>query len=131
METEETCLEQTDQLSLETKIRNLRSEGKTYREIAEILRVSIAKISRALNVPKQDEKMAPTQQGEPASRLFQLLEKGRTLSQIVIKLRLEPEAVKELYSEWVSLNQVDVNQPNPEKLDKKLESHISDHYKLD
>ena len=54
-----------------------------------------------------------------------------TLSQIVIKLKLEPEVVKDLYGKWVGLNQTDANQPNLDKLDGKLESHISDHYGLD
>lgn len=131
MEQNETCSKQTEQLSLENRIRNLRAEGKTYREIAEIAHVSIAQISRILNEPKEKEETASTQEGELASRVFQLLEKGRTLSQIVIRLKLEPEVVKDLYGKWVGLNQTDVNQPNLDKLDRKLESHISAHFGLD
>jgi len=131
LETDKTCLKQTKQLDLETKIRNLRAEQKTYRQIAQILQVSIAEISRILHQPKHNGERTPTQQGEIASQVFKLLEKGRTLSQIVIKLRLPPEVVKNLYNKWVELNQIDVNQPNLEKLDQKLESHVTGHRSLD
>ena len=78
LETNEPCLEQANQLSLETKIRNLRAEGKTYGEIAEILHVSIAEISRTLNGPGQKGERTTSQQGELASKIFQFLEKGMT-----------------------------------------------------
>lgn len=131
MEQDETCSKQAKQLTLETKIRNLRAEGKTYREIAHTLLVSISTISRILNAPQPNEERASTPQGELASQVFQLLEKGKTLAQIVIKLRFDPEVVKDLYGKWVGLNQTDVNQPNLDKLDRKLASHISDHNRLD
>jgi len=109
----------------------LRAEGKTYREIAKILHISIANISRTLKGPKQKDETTSTPQGEIASQVFHLLEKGRTLSQIVIRLKLEPEIVRDLYSKWVELNNIDVNQPNLEKLDQKLKNHFSDHRGLE
>lgn len=130
METDETCLKQTNQSNLDTEIRKLRAEGKTYRQIAEILHVSIAKISRTLNKPGQKEETAPTQQGEMASKVFQLLEKGRTLSKIVIELKLEPEVVKDLYDKWVGLSQNDAKLPNLKGLNQALQDHIMNHHGL-
>jgi transposase len=131
LETDETGLEQTEQLSKENRIRKERDEGKTYREIAKKEHVSISQICRVLNGPKQKEEWAPSPQGDKASKVFSLLEKGRTLPQIVIELKLEPEIVKKFYDMWVELKQIDVNEPNLKKLDQKLESHISNHNGLD
>jgi hypothetical protein len=131
LETGETCLEQTEQPSLETEVRNLKDQGKTIRESAKILHVHPSKVWRALHGPKPKEEGAPTPQGEIASRVFSLLEKGKTLPQIVITLRLEPEVVKALYDKWIEMKGNDVNVPNVAKLDEKLESHLSNHDKLD
>lgn len=131
MGTDETDLEQEKQVEQKSRIRKLRAEGKTYREIAGIEHVSISTISRTLNDPNQQPNEMVSQEGDIAAKVFQLLERGHTLPQVVIKLRLRPEAVEDLHNKWVKLKQIDFNQPNLEKLDEKLKSHISAQYELD
>ena len=130
----ETNLEQTKQVDLKTKLENLRAEGKSYREIAQIAHVSIAQISRTLNQPNQQHEEAPVAEepfGITYAEVFQLLEKGAPLPNIVIQLKKEPKVVQGIYKEWVELKQMDVNQPNLSRLDSKLKDHILSHSVLD
>ncbi len=72
-----------------------------------------------------------SQCAETVSKVFQLLEKEKTLPQIVIQLKLDPDVVWNLYNKWVELKQIDSNQPNLQRLDQKLTSHMLSHYEID
>lgn len=49
--------------------------------------------------------------GELAALVFDLLEKGKPLPQVVITLKITPDVAKELHDKWLGLKEVDVNQP--------------------
>jgi transposase len=120
MRTDEMAPEQTEQHEtndLKARIQKHRAEGKTYRDIAKLERVSIASISRALKRPSEGETglepqtptVAPDE--EEAATVFEMLENGTSLPKIVIELKMSPDKVRQLYDKWVELKKIDVNQP--------------------
>lgn len=78
-------MEQEKQTDLETRIQNLRAEGKTYRKIAEKEHVSIAQISIILNKHGKEE-MTSSQQEDFERQVFKLLNKGLPPNRIIAKL---------------------------------------------
>jgi len=96
---------------LEERVLKLRSEGKTYREIAKIAHVSPAQISRILNRPSPtpetlaEDSMAG---GELAAEAFQLFEKGVSPTKVVIELKIDPDKVKVLYEKWRDLKGINL-----------------------
>lgn len=50
-------------------------------------------------------------ENELTAKVFEMLEKGRSLANIVIELKADPDVVKRLYEKWVELKRIDVNQP--------------------
>lgn len=110
-----------------TQLRDTAT-GITRREAADILGVSVASIRRLEGnqlYPVQDnrgvwrfsktevaeyvkrrpsksaEKPKKADEGEIAARVFEMLSDGWDLADIVIHLRIPPEKVRDLYSQWV------------------------------
>jgi len=100
--------EGTDEL--EERILKLRSEGKTYREIAKIERVSPAQISRILKKRQTAETAEDysVYEGDEASAVFELFEKGVSPAQVVVDLRTDPDKVKVLYEKWRDLKGINL-----------------------
>jgi hypothetical protein len=77
----------------------------------------------------------PAYSNDDAAKVFELLEKGETLSRIVIALRLSPDAVKEIHGKWVKLKKVDANEPivmeKITHIDAELAGHLVSHVELD
>jgi hypothetical protein len=94
------------------RILRLRAEGKNYRQIAQILRISIATISRTLNQPSTSETehgdSTLESNGEMASAVFEFFEKGKQPSQVVIDLKIDPDRVKALHEKWHELKGLSV-----------------------
>jgi hypothetical protein len=135
MRRDETAPEQTEQheaSDLKARIQKHRAEGKTYREIAEMERVSIAQISRILKKPAvtessvKPESTGPETDGEDASRMFEQFEKGISLPKVVIQLRTSPDKVRQLYDKWIGLKKIDVNQPILLEKIKELEQLLAE-----
>lgn len=126
--------EQPETGDLKARIEKLRAEGKTYRQIAEMERVSIAQISRILKKPAvmepsiKPESPTPETDGEQASRLFDKFEKGVSLPQVVIGLKMPPDIVRQFYDQWVELKEIDVNQPIVLKKIKELEEWLMEEF---
>jgi hypothetical protein len=124
--------EQGKTADLRTRIENLRAEGKTYRQIAEMERVSIAQISRLLKKPAvtessvKPESTGPETDGEDASRIFEEFEKGVSLPKVVIQLRTSPDKVRQLYDKWIGLKKIDVNQPTVLEKIKELDELLAE-----
>lgn len=96
---------------LETKIKKLRAEGKSYREIAKEANASISTIHRILKPPAisttdEDRLKADSAEldGELASRLFKLFRSSKSLIDVVIEEKLPPETVVKYYQRWGELN---------------------------
>lgn len=112
LETDEMIAKQTRQpekCDLKARVKKLRAEGRTYREIAKQERISIAQISRILNEPIEGEAGPKPQtssvnlDGEEASRVFQMIERGTPLTKIVIETKMHPDKVKQLFQKSVEL----------------------------
>jgi len=104
----ETSLEQAKQLDMKTRIRRLRAEGKTYREIASIEHVSISQISRVLN--KSNEKMSITARSQLEEsfekQVFRLLNQDLPPNVVIAKLG-RTSRVMELWEEHKKIMQDD------------------------
>ena len=64
---------------------------------------------------------------EEAAQVFELLEAGETLPKIVIKLKMNPKRIEELYQAWIELKEIDVNQPTVLKQVREIRGKLSDH----
>ena len=95
---------------LEDRILKLRSKGKTYREIAKIERVSPAQISRILKKCQTAETLEDysAYEGDNASAVFELFERGVSPAQVVIELRTDPDKVKVLHEKWRDLKSISI-----------------------
>jgi len=128
--TDEKVVKQTEQREtgdLKVRVKKLRAEGKTYRDIARQERISIAQISRILKQPTESEAGVKPQTSsvdldrEEASTVFEQFERGKSLPRIVIDHKISPDKLRQRYDEYVDLMKIDLNQPIvPEKI-KELE----------
>jgi hypothetical protein len=76
--------------------------GRVWYDAAEAALVA-ASIRASASTTAEVVDVAPTAQGRLASRVFQAFAQGKTPSQVVIELGLEPGVVKQLYLAWVDL----------------------------
>jgi hypothetical protein len=65
-----------------------------------------------------------TRENELTAQIFERLEKGESLTKIVVELKANPDAVKEAYEKWRSLKEIDVNQPVALRLLKNIERRL-------
>jgi transcriptional regulator len=90
----------------EKYVLKLREEGKTYRDIAHELRMSPREISRVLKRAngELEEKERKKIVLSNTARALQLYKKGKSATEVVIKLDLSPEEAQSLYVKYLSLN---------------------------
>jgi transposase len=118
MRTGETAPEQMEQhetSNLRARVQKHRAEGKSYRDIAKLEKISIGQISRILNQPAEGEPTLQTGRstvdvnGDVASRVFEMLEKGTPPTDVVIKLKLHPDKANQLFQKWRELRLEELN----------------------
>lgn len=93
---------------LKRRIKKLRADGKTYRDIAKQERISIAQISRILkehgeDIPRESEARKIDGDAEEAARVFEMLEKGIPVTKIVINQKIAPDKANQLFQKWREL----------------------------
>ena len=54
------------------------------------------------------ESMGESEKARVASKAFAMLEKGSSLTSIVIKLKASPSQVREIYGQWIRLREEDL-----------------------
>lgn len=123
-------MEQQGTEDLKARIKKLLAEKKTYREIAQLEHISIAQISRIQKQLKEEEAGLKSQISkdyldEEASNVFELLEEGLPLPEVVIALKMNPDKVKQLYDKWTELKEIDINQPTVLKQIKELDDSLT------
>jgi hypothetical protein len=62
---------------------------------------------------------------ELTAQIFERLDRGEGLTRIAIELRADPDAVREAYEKWVSLKEVDVNQPKVLRRLREIEGRLA------
>jgi DNA-binding CsgD family transcriptional regulator len=90
----------------EKYVLKLRKEGKTYRDIAHELRMSPREISKVLKNAngEMDEKERKKTILSKTARALQLLKRGKSPTEVAIKLDLNPQEANSLYTNYLSLN---------------------------
>lgn len=90
----------------EKYVLKLREEGKTYRDIAHELLISPREISKILKKAngEMDEKERKKLVLSNTARALQLYKKGKSPTEVAIKLDLSPQEAQSLYSNYLSLN---------------------------
>ncbi len=90
----------------EKHVLKLREEGKTYRDIAHELRMSpreISKILKKANGEKEEKERKKIVLSKTAKAL-QLFKRGKSPTEVAIKLDLSPQQAQSLYFNYLSLN---------------------------
>jgi DNA-binding CsgD family transcriptional regulator len=90
----------------EKYVLKIREEGKTYRDIAHELRMSpreISKILKKVNGELEEKERKKIVLSNTAKAL-QLFKKGKSPTEVAIKLDLSPEEARSLYFKYLSLN---------------------------
>jgi hypothetical protein len=118
----------------------------TRRQVAESLQVSVAtvrrlegselhpekndkgvwtfdasEVARVVGLRSRKRRVKREDEGDVAARVFELLEQGYDLRDIVVALRVRPQIVRELYSEWV----VDLRAGEGKRRQELLETKIA------
>ena len=90
----------------EKYVLKLREEGKTYRDIAHELRMSPREISKILKKANGEieEKERKKIVLSNTAKALQLFKKGKSPTEVAIKLDLSPQEAQSLYSNYLSLN---------------------------
>ena len=90
----------------EKYVLKLREEGKTYRDIAHELLISPREISKILKKAngEMEEKERKKIVLSNTAKAFQLFKKGKSPTEVVIKLDLSPQEAQSLYLNYLSLN---------------------------
>jgi len=90
----------------EKYVLKLREEGKTYRDIAHELLMSPREISKILKKANGeiDEKERKKRVLSQTAKALQLYKKGKSPTEVVIKLDLTPQESQSLYANFLSLN---------------------------
>jgi hypothetical protein len=87
---------------------------------AERARERLALTERALKARGTLE----TRGNELTAKIFERLEKGQSLTKIVVELKADPDAVMQAYEKWRSLKEIDVNQPKVLRELKSFEERL-------
>ena len=90
----------------EKYVLKLRQEGKTYRDIAHELLISPREISKILKKAngEMEEKERKKIVLSNTAKALQLYKKGKSPTEVAIKLDLSPQEAQSLYSNYLSLN---------------------------
>ena len=90
----------------EKYVLKLREEGKTYRDIAHELLMSPREISKILKKANGeiDEKERKKRVLSQTAKALQLYKKGKSPTEVVVKLDLTPQESQSLYANFLSLN---------------------------
>ena len=90
----------------EKYVLKLREEGKTYRDIAHELRMSPREISNLLKKAngETEEKERKKIVLSNTAKALQLFKRGKSLTEVTIKLDFSPQEVQSLYINYLSLN---------------------------
>ena len=86
------------------KIFDLHEKKLTNREIAKKVKVSDVTVGKILKAGRENKtnKITPMN-GEQSSKVFQLLENGKTQLQIVIEEKINPQIVLRLHEQYIKL----------------------------
>jgi AraC-like DNA-binding protein len=87
---------------------------------AERARERLALTMRALKARETLE----TRGNELTAQIFERLEKGQSLTKIVVELKADPDAVMQAYEKWRNLKEIDVNQPKVLRELKSFEERL-------
>ncbi|MGZ5511728.1 MAG: hypothetical protein ACXWFC_14830, partial [Nitrososphaeraceae archaeon] len=92
----------------EKYVLKLRDEHKTYRDIAHELRMSPREISKILKKAngEMDEKERKKIILSQTAKALQLYKRGKSPTEVAIKLDLSPQEAQSLYSNYLSLNNI-------------------------
>ena len=82
----------------------LYKEGKTYKEITEIVRISPRDIGRIINEYSGERTTIYTKSS--TSKAYDLFLKGKSQIQVAIRLDLKYEEVMKAYDEYLSLQRI-------------------------
>ena len=90
----------------EKYVLKLREEGKTYRDIAHELLISPREISKILKKAngEMEEKEKKKIVLSNTAKALQLYKKGKSPTEVAIKLDLSPQEARSLYLDYLSLN---------------------------
>jgi RNA processing factor Prp31 len=105
----------------EKLVIKLAKEGKTYREIAKIVHMSLKDICKIINketgdddpsqqeIEKQleDEKQKKWKSLSPYAKAFQMFKDKKPLEDVAIELDLKSNAVLDFYNEYLKLTKMD------------------------
>jgi DNA-binding CsgD family transcriptional regulator len=97
----------------ERRVIDLYSQGKTYRQIAEEVRISPNDIHAILKKKEEEEKKNNTvtnnqkQRQELSSRAYELFSKGKTSVEVAIALNLTEPKVSKMYRGYWKLRRLD------------------------
>jgi orotate phosphoribosyltransferase-like protein len=114
----------------ERRVIDLYSQGKTYRQIAEGVRISPNDIHAILKKKEEEEKNnnAVTnnqkQRQELSSRAYELFSKGKTSVEVAIALNLREPEVTTLYKEYCKLKRQDILNLIDKETNGKLSSFL-------
>jgi len=102
-----------------------RELNVSTRKLYQLFQNGLAQIYAEAGLPaeKAKEKLAMTEKALKAretqqtrgnalvTSIFERLERGESLTKIVVDLKADPDVVREAYEKWRSLKEIDVNQP--------------------
>ena len=113
-------------------IKLIDINGKTVSEVAKEKEKSKSTISiqhsRAYQKLEEFLKKAREANMEKsiASQVFKMLEKGKSLTEIVTELEVDPDVVLNLQRKWSKMKEVDLNNPNIPRTLKELQDKVEE-----
>ena len=114
----------------EKYVIELRKQDKTYREIAHELKISPREISRILKKSnmEMDKKERKKIVLSNTAKALQLFKRGKTPTEVAIKLDLSPQETNSLYSNYLSLNNLHHFVETFKEFDNDSLQHFIDYY---
>ena len=114
----------------EKYVLKLREEDKTYRDIAHELRMSPREISKILKKAKGEieEKERKKIVLSNTARALQLFKRGKSPTEVAIKLDLSPQEAQSLYLDYLSLNNLHHFVETFKEFDKSSLQDFIDYY---
>jgi hypothetical protein len=114
----------------EKYVIELRKQEKTYREIAHELKILPREISRILkkaNMELEEKERKKTILSKTAQAL-QFYKRGKSPTEVAIKLDLSPQEANSLYQNYLSLNNLHHFEETFKEFDKSLLQEFIDYY---
>ena len=72
-------------------------------EIGRMRNAAMYPLEQVLKLPRRAPNPTPENPDELAARAFELLDKGKTVKQLVIELRATPEKLQRIHTQWLEL----------------------------